>query len=77
MFNIGCALAKNITMLIVFRILAGGAAASSQTVAAGAIGDIFRPTERGRANGYFYLGPLCGPMIAVSRNLKYVYKLSF
>ncbi|KAK9452059.1 major facilitator superfamily domain-containing protein [Limtongia smithiae] len=64
LFNIGCALAKSITMLIIFRILTGAAAASSQTVGAGAIGDIFVPTERGRANGYFYLGPLCGPMLA-------------
>ncbi|KAK9236524.1 major facilitator superfamily domain-containing protein [Lipomyces kononenkoae] len=63
-FNIGCARANSIVMLVIFRVLAGGAAASSQTVGAGAIGDIYVPTERGRANGYFYLGPLCGPMVA-------------
>ncbi|KAK9458603.1 major facilitator superfamily domain-containing protein [Lipomyces oligophaga] len=63
-FNIGCARASSITMLIIFRILSGGAAASSQSIGAGSIGDIFIPTERGQANGWFYLGPLCGPMMA-------------
>ncbi|KAK9466314.1 major facilitator superfamily domain-containing protein [Lipomyces arxii] len=62
-FSIGCALSNSIGMLIAFRILAGGAAASSQSVGAGAIGDIYTPSERGRANSYFYLGPLVGPMI--------------
>ncbi|KAK9456228.1 major facilitator superfamily domain-containing protein [Dipodascopsis uninucleata] len=63
-FNVGCARAPNITVLIVLRILAGGAAACSQSVGAGGIGDIYVPAERGSANGYFYLGPLCGPLVA-------------
>ncbi|KAK9362297.1 major facilitator superfamily domain-containing protein [Lipomyces starkeyi] len=64
LFNIGCARANSVIMLVIFRVFAGGAAASSQTVGAGAIGDIYVPTERGKANGYFYLGPLCGPMLS-------------
>ncbi|KAK9261829.1 major facilitator superfamily domain-containing protein [Lipomyces tetrasporus] len=64
LFNIGCARSTSVVMLVVFRVCAGGAAASSQTVGAGAIGDIYVPTQRGKANGYFYLGPLCGPMLA-------------
>ncbi|KAK9375951.1 major facilitator superfamily domain-containing protein [Lipomyces chichibuensis] len=64
LFNIGCARANSVIMLVIFRVFAGGAAASSQTVGAGAIGDIYVPTERGKANGYFYLGPLAGPMLA-------------
>ncbi|KAK8135842.1 major facilitator superfamily transporter [Apiospora sp. TS-2023a] len=54
----------NITMLIVFRILAGGASASVQAVGAGTISDIWEPRERGRAMGMFYLGPLMGPLLA-------------
>lgn len=51
-------------MLIVMRMLAGGAAASVQAVGAGTIADIWESRERGRAMGVFYLGPLCGPLLA-------------
>jgi MFS family permease len=49
---------------MVFRILSGGAAASVQAVGAGTLSDIYEPHVRGRAMGYFYLGPLMGPMLA-------------
>ncbi len=51
-------------MLVVMRILAGGASASVQAVGAGTIADIWVPAERGRAMGIFYLGPLVGPLCA-------------
>ena len=51
-------------MLIVMRILSGGAAASVQAVGAGTIADVWDVRERGRAMGIFYLGPLCGPLFA-------------
>lgn len=51
-------------MLLVMRILGGGAAASVQAVGAGTIADIWESKERGRAMGIFYLGPLMGPLIA-------------
>lgn len=38
-------------MLIVFRVLGGGAAASVQAVGAGTIADLWEPFERGRAMG--------------------------
>lgn len=63
-FQIGCALAPNIAGLMILRIMSGGAAASVQAVGAGTISDIYATTQRGRAMGYFYLGPLCGPLIA-------------
>ncbi|KAL7623071.1 hypothetical protein AAE478_006750 [Parahypoxylon ruwenzoriense] len=63
-FSLLSGLSVNIGMLIVFRILSGGAAASVQAVGAGTIADIWEPRERGRAMGYFYLGPLMGPLIA-------------
>lgn len=58
------AVSTNIAMLIVMRMLNGGAAASVQAVGAGTIADLWEPFERGRAMGYFYLGPLLGPLLA-------------
>lgn len=63
-WNILTAVSKTIAMLIVFRMLSGGAAASVQAVGAGTIADIWEPRERGKAMGIFYLGPLCGPLFA-------------
>jgi multidrug resistance protein len=63
-FGILSAVSKSIAMLVVTRMLSGGAAASVQAVGAGTIADIWEPRERGRAMGIFYLGPLCGPLFA-------------
>lgn len=45
-------------MLIAFRVLSGAAASSVQAVGAGTIADIWEVKQRGRAMGWFYLGPL-------------------
>jgi multidrug resistance protein len=63
-FSILSAVSVNISMLIVMRILSGGAAASVQAVGAGTIADIWETHRRGRAMGIFYLGPLTGPLFA-------------
>jgi len=63
-FNVLSAVSVNIAMFVVMRILSGGASASVQAVGAGTIADIWAVKERGRAMGFFYLGPLCGPLIA-------------
>lgn len=63
-FNVLCARSTSIAMLIVMRMLSGGASASVQAVGAGTIADLWHPQERGRAMGIFYLGPLCGPLLA-------------
>ncbi|KAL2814699.1 MFS multidrug resistance transporter [Aspergillus cavernicola] len=63
-FNVLCAVSSSISMLIVMRLLSGGASASVQAVGAGTIADLWDTRERGRAMGIFYLGPLCGPLIA-------------
>lgn len=63
-FNVVCAVSKSIAMLIVMRMLSGGASASVQAVGAGTIADLWASRERGRAMGIFYLGPLCGPLLA-------------
>lgn len=51
-------------MLVVMRVLGGGASASVQAVGAGTIADIWEPSQRGLAMGIFYLGPLVGPLCA-------------
>ncbi|OQE15835.1 hypothetical protein PENFLA_c030G04540 [Penicillium flavigenum] len=63
-FNCLCAISDSIAMLVVMRMLSGGASASVQAVGAGTIADLWEPRERGRAMGIFYLGPLCGPLFA-------------
>lgn len=63
-FAILSAESTSIVMLTVMRILCGGAAASVQAVGAGTVADIWKPIERGKAVGFFYLGPLCGPLFA-------------
>lgn len=63
-FNALCALSNSITMLIITRMLGGGASASVQAVGAGTIADVWDSYERGRAMTIFYLGPLCGPLVA-------------
>ena len=59
-----CAVSTSIEMLIVFRVMAGGASASVQAEGAGTIADIWESFERGTAMGVFYLGPLLGPLLA-------------
>jgi MFS family permease len=64
-FNVLCATSQNIIELIVMRLLAAGAGASVQAVGAGTLADIYIPQERGRAMGFWYIGPLAGPLIVV------------
>ena len=52
------------------RILAAGAGASVQAVGAGTLADIYIPQERGRAMGWFYIGPLTGPLIVHRKNAR-------
>ena len=49
-------------MLIIFRLLAGGASASVQVIGAGTIADIWESHDRGRAMSLFYLGPMLEPL---------------
>ncbi|KAH8671695.1 major facilitator superfamily domain-containing protein [Xylariales sp. PMI_506] len=63
-FSCISAVSVDVAMLIVMRVLSGGAAASVQAVGAGTVSDLWEPRERGRAIGVFYLGPLCGPGLA-------------
>jgi len=62
-FNVLTAVSNNIALFLVMRVLAGGSSGSVQAVGAGTIADIWEVKERGRAMGYFYLGPLMGPLL--------------
>ncbi|PYH88742.1 MFS general substrate transporter, partial [Aspergillus ellipticus CBS 707.79] len=63
-FAVLAAISRSIAMLIVMRLLSGGAAASVQAVGAGTVADLWEPRERGRAMGIFFLGPQLGPLVA-------------
>lgn len=65
-WQIGCALAPNITSLIVFRFFTGLGGAGCLTLGGGVVADIFRPEERGLAIGIWTLGPLFGTLCSSS-----------
>lgn len=60
LWQIGCALAPNITTLIIFRFFTGVGGSGCLTLGGGLVGDIFRPEERGFAMGIWTIGPLFG-----------------
>ncbi|KAK7747230.1 hypothetical protein SLS53_001483 [Cytospora paraplurivora] len=59
LWQIGCALAPNISALIVFRFFAGVGGAGCLTLGGAVIGDVFGPEQRGPV-----VGPLIGGFIA-------------
>jgi MFS family permease len=60
-FSIACALANNMSALIVFRLLAGIAASSPMTLGPGTIADVVPLEKRGMAMAAYIMGPLIGP----------------
>lgn len=62
-WQIGCALAKNIQTLIVCRLFAGIGGSASLTLGAGVVADLFPREYRGRATSIWSMGPLLGPVI--------------
>lgn len=73
--NVGCGLAVNMPMLIIFRFLTGLVGACPLTVGPGTVSDCFRQEERGKAMAVWtmpvLLGPCIGPAVGayVSRSL--------
>lgn len=63
-WSIVAAVSTSMAMLIVVRVLGGGAASSVLAIGAGTIADIWEPKERGHAMGIFILGPMLGPLLA-------------
>ncbi|KAH7353966.1 benomyl/methotrexate resistance protein [Plectosphaerella cucumerina] len=62
-FNIACAVAPNMTSLIVFRFFAGCFGSAPLTIGGGTIADMIVQEKRGGAMAVFSIGPLLGPII--------------
>ena len=62
-FSIACALASNLSALIVFRLLAGIAASCPITLGPGTVADMIPLEKRGKAMASVIMGPLIGPTI--------------
>lgn len=61
-FNIPCAVAKNIGTELVCRFLCGVFASSGLCLVGGSIADMFPSRTRGKAIAYFAAAPYCGPV---------------
>lgn len=61
--SIGTALAPNLGAFFAFRLLTAFEGTSFILVGASVIGDMYRPTERGTATGWFLSGTLVGPAL--------------
>jgi multidrug resistance protein len=84
-FNIPCAVAKNIETVLVCRFFSGFFASCSLTLAGGSISDLFPTETRGSAIAYFaaapYAGPVLGPLVGGwisvgTQNWRWIYWVS-
>ncbi|KAI1379223.1 major facilitator superfamily domain-containing protein [Hypoxylon crocopeplum] len=62
-WQLACALAPNITSLLIFRLFAGLGGSACLSIGGGIVSDLFESSERGLATSVFALGPLLGPVI--------------
>ncbi|CAJ2509286.1 Uu.00g143120.m01.CDS01 [Anthostomella pinea] len=62
-WQLACALAPDITSLLIFRIFAGLGGSACLSIGGGIVSDLFDSSERGTATAVFALGPLLGPVI--------------
>ncbi|KAF2257802.1 MFS general substrate transporter [Lojkania enalia] len=62
-FSIGTALAPNLASFFIFRILTAFQGTAFLVIGSSVIGDIYKPTERGTALGWFMSGTLIGPAL--------------
>ncbi|KAK4863574.1 hypothetical protein LT330_002352 [Penicillium expansum] len=63
LFQVGCALAPNLSALICFRVLTGIGGSACLTIGGGVVSDLFEPEQRGMAMSIFGAGPLLGPVL--------------
>ncbi|KAJ4287553.1 hypothetical protein N0V90_012256 [Kalmusia sp. IMI 367209] len=61
--SIGTALAPNLAAFFIFRILTAFQGTAFLIIGSSVIGDIYKPTERGTALGWFLSGTLIGPAL--------------
>ncbi|EJU02934.1 MFS general substrate transporter [Dacryopinax primogenitus] len=62
--SVGVAESRTLAELMITRVIQGTGASSVLSIGAGSIGDIYRPTERGRAMGWYLAGAQFGPPLA-------------
>ncbi|KAM0806558.1 putative Synaptic vesicle transporter [Seiridium cardinale] len=62
-WQLACAVAPNITSLLIFRLFAGLGGSACLSIGGGIVSDLFDSNERGIATAVFALGPLLGPVI--------------
>ncbi|KAG8902728.1 hypothetical protein FRB99_004207 [Tulasnella sp. 403] len=62
--SVACALSPDGDALVVCRFFQAFGSSAAQSLGMGTIADIYIPSERGRATGFWYLGPILGPMIS-------------
>ncbi|RYC60900.1 hypothetical protein CHU98_g5316 [Xylaria longipes] len=62
-FTIGCAFSTDVSMFLVFRVLAGLSASGPISIGAGTIADVTAQEERGKAIALWGIGPLLGPVV--------------
>ncbi|KAF2640676.1 MFS general substrate transporter [Massarina eburnea CBS 473.64] len=62
-FSVGTALAPNLASFFIFRILTAFQGTAFLIIGSSVIGDIYKPTERGTALGWFLSGTLIGPAL--------------
>ncbi|KAJ4296677.1 hypothetical protein N0V90_006725 [Kalmusia sp. IMI 367209] len=62
-FDLGCALAPNLTGLIIMRFLGGVGGSACLTVGSGVIADLFPAEQRGKAMAFYSTGILFGPIL--------------
>ncbi|KAJ4354355.1 uncharacterized protein N0V89_006090 [Didymosphaeria variabile] len=62
-FDLGCALAPNLSALIVMRFLGGVGGSACLTVGSGVIADLFPAEQRGKAMAVYSTGILFGPVL--------------
>jgi len=62
-FTIGCAVAKDMGSLIVFRFFSGCFGVTPVTIGGGTIADLFPAERRGAVMAIWAMGPLLGPVI--------------
>ncbi|PYH96558.1 synaptic vesicle transporter [Aspergillus ellipticus CBS 707.79] len=62
-WNLGCGFARNPAELFVFRFLAGIGGSAPLALGGGALSDVWKPEERGRAMGIYTLAPIFGPAV--------------
>ncbi|KID87422.1 Major facilitator superfamily domain, general substrate transporter [Metarhizium guizhouense ARSEF 977] len=62
-WNLACGFANTKAELFIFRFLAGIGGSAPLAVGGGAVSDMWKPEERGKAMSTYTMGPMLGPVI--------------